>query len=159
MFIYSMRAGTLKFFSVIAISLAVLFTLMIFVDPIEAVTTSGEEAETVNFSKIKTEEDRKNFLSEFGWQTSGDAQDIVEFVIPEQFDRIMLGYNEIQKSQGLDLCRYTKKKVVRYTYEITNYDGYEGKVYANLIMYKNKVIAADVCSADPFGFVHGLKKQ
>ena len=45
MFIYSMRAGTLKFFSVIAISLAVLFTLIIFVDPIEAVTTSGEEAE------------------------------------------------------------------------------------------------------------------
>ena len=159
MFIYSVRASTLKFFSVIAISLAVLFTLMIFVEPLETVSAQEESVETISYSKVKTEEDRKNFLSQFGWQTSGDATEIVEFVIPAEFDRIMLGYNEIQKSQGLDLGRYAKKKVTRYTYEISNYDGYEGKVYANVIVYKNKVIAADICSADPFGFVHGLKKQ
>ncbi len=158
MFIYSMRASTLKFFSVIAVSVAVLLALMLLVEPIGAVSASAESVEVVNYSKIKTEEDRKNFLSSFGWQVSGDAIEIEQFTVPSELDRIMLGYNEIQKSQGLDIGRYTKKKVTRYTYEVTNYEGYEGKVYANLIMYKNKVIAADISSADPFGFVHGLTK-
>lgn len=158
MFIYSMRASTLKFFSVIAVSVAVLLALMFFIEPAGTVSASAESVETVNYSKIKTEEDRKNFLASFGWEVSGDAVEIGQFTIPSELDRVLLGYNEIQKSQGLDIGRYTKKKVTRYTYEVTNYQGYEGKVYANLIIYKNKVIAADICSADPFGFVHGLTK-
>lgn len=160
MFIYSMRASTLKFFAIVAVCVCVLFTLMMMVDPVSAVnaTEEQENVEVVNYSKIKTEDDRKEFLSRFGWKTSGDAFEVVEFVMPKEFDRMLLGYNEIQKSQGLDLGKYAKKKVTRYTYEITNYDGYDGKVYANLIVYKNKVIAADICSADPYGFVHGLKK-
>jgi len=78
--------------------------------------------------------------------------------VPEQFDKIFSAYNEIQKSQGLDLSKYKGKKVYRYTYEITNYDGYSGTVYANILVYRNKVIGGDVCSADIKGFMHGLNK-
>ena len=86
--------------------------------------------------------------------------------MPENFDRVMLGYNEIQKAQGLDLSRYAKKKVTRYTYEVTNYaelqpedaEPYHGAVYANLLIYRNRVIGADISSADPTGFVEELVK-
>ncbi len=157
MFIYSIKAGTVRFVAVIVLSIAVLLALAAFVEPIQAV--NAEDVEVINYAKIKTEDDRKEFLSQFGWKTAGDAVEIVEYSVPAEFDRVLLGYNEIQKSQGLDLGRYCKKKVTRYTYEISNYDGYEGKVYANVIVYKNKVIAGDICSADPYGFVHGFEKR
>jgi hypothetical protein len=55
-----------------------------------------------------------------------------------------------------DLSKYSKKTPNRYTYKITNYPSYEGTVYANIIVYKDKVIAGDICSADAKGFMHTL---
>ena len=75
-----------------------------------------------------------------------------------EFDKVFAAYNELQKGEGLDLARYKGKKVMRYTYKITNYEGYSDPVYANLLIYKNKVVGGDVCSADPNGFAHGLSK-
>ena len=34
----------------------------------------------------------------------------------------------------------------------------EDAVYANLLIYKNRVVGADVCSAKLEGFMHGLAK-
>jgi hypothetical protein len=71
---------------------------------------------------------------------------------------VFTGYNEIQKRQGLDLSKYKKKNVMRYTYEVKNYKDYDGTVYANIIVYRNKVIGGDICSADVTGFIHGFEK-
>ena len=60
---------------------------------------------------------------------------------------------------GLDLSRYKRKDVMRYTYEVIGYPGYNGVVYANLLIYKNKVIGGDICSADVNGFVTSLKGE
>ena len=158
MFIYSVRASTLKFFGAIALSLVVLITLLTLVEPTSVAAGGEVYTEAVNYSGIKTEDDVVEFLSRFGWNVSGEPINEKSFTLPENFDRVLIGYNEIQKEQGLDLSKYKKKKVTRYTYEIVNYENYEEKVYANVIVYKNKVIAADICSADPKGFVHGLKK-
>jgi hypothetical protein len=76
--------------------------------------------------------------------------------MPKEFDRVLAGYNEIQKSQGLDLARYAGKKVTRYTYEIKNYDGYDGTVYANLIIYRGKVVGADLTGVGDEPFVKAL---
>ena len=54
--------------------------------------------------------------------------------------------------------KYKKKEVVRYTFTVTNYDGYEGKVYANVLTYRNRVIGGDICSAGVSGFIHGFQK-
>ena len=69
----------------------------------------------------------------------------------------MNSYNEVQKSQGLDLSKFKGKTAMRYTYSITNYPDYSGTVYANVIIYKNRVIGGDVCSADVEGFIHGFE--
>jgi hypothetical protein len=98
-------------------------------------------------------------LSQFVYAVDASPIESVEVVIPKEFDKVFAAYNELQKGEGLDLVRYKGKTAMRYTYTVTNYEGYDDVVYANLITYKNKVIGADICSADPSGFAHGLTKK
>lgn len=160
MFIYSLRANTVKFFGVICVALIALITLIAFIPAYEPdVATSGNVAEqvSVSYSKIKTNEDRIKFLSQFGWEVDAQPIEEKEVVIPAEFDKIFAGYNQIQRAQGLDLGKYKKKKLMRYTYNVTNY-GTEGTVYANLLVYRNRVVGGDICSSDAGGFVQGFEK-
>lgn len=161
MFIYSLRASTLKFFAVICVSLVALITMIAFI-PAYGTDGDGYVASSkdmdVEYDGVKTGEDRIEFLKQFGWEVKADPKESVEVTIPAEFDKVFTGYNEIQRRQGLDLSKYKKKKVMRYTYEITNYEGAEGTVYANLLIYRNRVIGGDVCSADTGGFIHGFEK-
>ncbi len=157
MFIYSLRASTIKFFAVICVSLAAVITLIAFVPAYGegiAVSKDGE----IDYTGVKSNEDRIDFLKQFGWEVNSEPVQTKEVTIPSEFDKIFTGYNEIQKRQGLDLSDYKKKKVTRYTYEITNYEGEDGKVYANILVYRNRVIGGDICSADVTGFIHGFEK-
>jgi hypothetical protein len=156
MFIYAVRARSVKFFAVLLVALAVLLGILLGGGSVPA----SAKAQEINFSGIKTEEDRIAFIKSAGVEINPDkAAEEASFVMPERFDRVMLGYNEIQKRQGLDLSKYAKKKVTRYTYEVKNYDGYEGIVLVNLLVYRNKIIGCDVCSSDPEGFVEPLIKM
>lgn len=161
MFVYTCRAGTIRFFAVIVLAVAALAALVIFVpayQPVSAGADSSDEAVRISYDRIKTNEDRVKFLSQFGYEVSEDPIETVEITLPEKFDKVYAGYNELQKAQGLDLSRYRRKTVMRYTYEVKNYDGYNGgKVLANVIVYRGRVIGGDVCSADPQGFVHGFE--
>lgn len=164
MFIYSLRASTLKFFGVVCVALVSLITLIAFIptytagDPNLDTDTSAQTV-SINYEKIRDNEDRVEFLSQFGWEVEDDPLETVEVVIPTEFDTVFAGYNEIQKTQGLDLSKYKKKTVTRYTYEVTNYPGYAGTVHANVIVYRNRVIGGDICTADMDGFIHGFEKK
>ena len=54
--------------------------------------------------------------------------------------------------------KYQNKKVTRYTYLATDYEDFSGEVFVNLIIYKNTVIACDISSTSPDGFVKPLIK-
>jgi len=158
MFICTVRANTLKFIGVVSVAVLSLALLILFIPTYEPITTSAI-AETVaqyNYEKIKTEADVRGFLEQFGWQVSESPLEQVTIRIPNQFDKVMNAYNELQKSQGLDLSKYKDKDVIRYTYQITNYPDYSGTVFANVILYKNKVIGGDICSSDVTGFISGF---
>lgn len=155
MFIYSLRASTLKFFCVVALSVAALFGLMLFVPQYEAAEATVAD-ETVCYTNIRTNDDRIAFVAQFGYTVAPEPIESCEFTVPEEFDRVLAGYNEIQKQQGLDLSRYRKKTVTRYTYTVTDHPNATGTVYVNLIVYRDRVVACDICSADPNGFVEGL---
>ena len=144
MFVYSLKASTLKFFGIICVAMVALITLIVFIPTYDSDTGDVPTGATVNYSKIKTDEDRIAFLKQFGWEVNPVAVEVKETKIPKEFDTVFNTYNEIQKRQGLDLADYKGKSITRYTYEITNYDGYDGTVYANVIIYKNKVIGGDV---------------
>ncbi|MBR2906680.1 MAG: DUF4830 domain-containing protein [Clostridia bacterium] len=159
MFVYSFRASTAKFFAVVALALTTLVLLIVFVPTYAATTEDGTVAGEVayNYTKIKSDADRRSFLAQFGWETAEGVIAECEVTIPSDFDKVFAAYNEIQKEQGFDLSKYKKKTVMRYTYEITNYEGYEGTVYVNLLLYRNRVIGGDICSADVSGFICGLE--
>ena len=160
MFIYSMRASTIKFCGVLCVALVALITLIAFVPAYGSDVSDASTGKTVdyNYENIKTNDDRVEFLGQFGWQVKADAKAEEEVVIPEEFDKVFSGYNEIQRRQGLDLSKYKKKTVMRYTYEVTNYPGYDGTVYANILVYRTRVRGGDICSADISGFLHGFEK-
>ena len=149
MFIYSIRASTVRF-------LGFLLLLVLLVTGIALSGGDGAVAASaggqVVYSGIRSNEDRVAFIEGFGILVDDTPVEEVAFTMPEDFDRVILGYNELQKKQGLDLAKYQRKKVTRYTYKVTNFDS-EGEVYANLFVHRGKIIACDVCSADPEGFV------
>lgn len=167
MFIYSFRASTLRFFAVVAVAAAALVALIVFVPAYDGESTyrggaAADAALKINFDNVKTNEDRIAFLGQFGYQVGGEPVESADVTVPSDFDRVFSGYNELQKAQGLDLSKYKGKTVTRYTYEVTNYPADAnpsgGKVWANIVVWRGKVIAGDVCSADPSGFIHGLEK-
>ncbi len=153
MFIYSVRAGTLKLFGFIVLTL-VLTVGVLLLGGDKAVEAAGS-AEGIDYSGVKTNEDRVKFIEQFGIKVADDPIEDESFAMPESFDRVILGYNELQKKQGLDLSKYSKKRVTRYTYKVENYD-YDGEVYANLFIWRGRVIGCDISSADPEGFVAPL---
>ena len=157
MFIYSFRASTLRFFALLVLAAGALAALIIFVPAYEAEGYSDTAAK-ISYDKIETNDDRIAFLAQFGYKVSGEPIESVELTLPDDFDRVFSGYNELQKAQGLDLAKYKGKTVTRYTYEVDGYPGHEGeKIYANLIVRKNRIIAGDICSAEPSGFIHGFE--
>lgn len=150
MFIYSVRASTLRFFGVLAITVCLLVGIMAVsgADSVSAMSNS-----TYLFSDINKKEDRIEFLSQFGIRVKPDSEKEESFTLPETLDRVLLTYNEIQKSQGLDLSGYCRKKVQRYTYEVENYKDSGMTVYANVIVYRHRVIGGDISAMGEGGFV------
>ena len=158
MFVYSCKASTLKFFGVIGIALITLVALVFFI-PSTSISTTKEIAlmnEKISFDNVKSSSDAVKFLSQYGWTVIDTPVEECEIVIPAEFDKVITSYNEIQKQQGLDLSKYAKKTAQRYTFKVTNYPGYEGTVYANVITYRGNVIGGDICTADAKGFIHTL---
>lgn len=155
MFVYSFRLSTVKFIVVATLSVAALFCLVAFVPtyPDDSAATSA-----IVYSGVESGEDCAEFVRQFGWEIGETPVEEKSVTVPETFDETYETYNELQKKQGLSLNRYKGKEVTRYTYRITNYPDYDGTVYVNLLVYKNRVIGGDVGSAEAGGFIHGFAK-
>ena len=159
MFIYSMRAGTIRFFGVVCLALLTLVALIAFVPELQPVSAeSGENAEVIRYDSVKSNEDRLAFLAQFGWEVEKTPTESTTVAIPAEFDKVFAEYNELQRRQGLDLSSYASRTVERYTYTVKNYEGYDGKVEANLLIYRGRVIGGDICAASATGFIHGFSK-
>ena len=157
MFIYSVKASTLKLLGCVIAAALILTALVVFLPEAPSVTVSADNGKTV-YTDAKDNEGRIRFLSQFGWTVANEPIEEKKVTVPSEFDTVFAGYNELQKLQGLDLSRYKRKEVVRYTYEVTNYEGYEGKVLANLLIYRGRVIGGDICTESAEGFIHGFLK-
>ena len=136
MFVCTVRASTVKFFAFVLATVALMIGLIIIgrQDSVLAMSDSTE----IRFDGIKENSDRIAFIESFGVKVKEAPTEEKTFRIPSDFDKVVSGYNEIQKKQGLDVSKYTRKKITRYTYEVTNFNS-EGKVYANLFIYRNRI--------------------
>lgn len=152
MFIYSIRASTLRLFGIILLGLVLTFGVILSIGG-ERTVAVGSNAE-IDYSGIKTREDRIAFMEKYGVRVDEASESEEKFRMPADFDRVILGYNELQKRQGLDLSKYKGKRVTRYTYRLSDGDG-----YANLFVYRGKIVACDISSASPDGYVLPLTQN
>lgn len=155
MFVYTLKASGLKFFAVIAVSVALLLTA---VSVLPAVSASSDAAfVTTDYKNISNEEDMAKFLSAFGYEVEKQPISTYEIEIPEEFNSVYEKYNAIQRAQGLNLKRYAGKDATAYVFKVTNYE-FNGDVFATLFVRNGRIIAGDICSKDNEGFVHGFEK-
>ena len=158
MFIYSVRVGKIRLIAMAALSVA-LIAVLVFLIPSYGTAAVFASDGTKVYTGVKNNEGRVAFLRSFGWEVESEPNESVNVTVPEEFDSVFSGYNDLQKLQGLDLSRYKKKTVTRYTYTVKNYEGYDGAVYATLLVYRGKVVGGDICSAEADGFIHGFSKD
>ena len=157
MFIFSVRASSVKFVAALILALAVTVGILA-LGGREAVFASAKTEDGISFAEVQSKEERIAFLRAFGIEVNPESEAADDFTMPEDFDRVLLGYNEIQKRQGLDLSKYAKKKVSRYSYEVLNCTESDQPVIANMLVWKGRVIACDYSSASPDGFVRPLSE-
>ena len=127
--------------------------------PIQVAGESAEQAQSIRYDKINGAADGVTFLAQFGWEVDPAPVEESSISIPTEFDKVFAAYNELQRTQGLDLSAHAGRTVQRYTYRVTNYEGYEGTVLANLLVSRGRVIGGDVCSAEQNGFLHGFERR
>ena len=153
MFIYTAKFSKKKAV-IFLLLLAVVLCLIIVLAGHHDMEKSADDA----FSQAaETNERRVEYLNSFGWEVSDEPVEEQQIVIPKEFSSVYDEYNEIQKKQGFDLADYAGLDAVRYTYEVRNYPDYSGRVCANLILYKGRVIAGDIQATALDGFIHGLE--
>ena len=150
MFVVTMKFNKQLFFVCCAMILALL-----------GITISAVVSKPVAVSAaamiVKNTEDRVSFLSSFGWTVDSEPYEVVEVVIPSEFDEVYKNYNELQEEQGYDLRDYCGKRLKRWTYQITNYPGRtDDTIFANIYIYEDQVVAGDVTCTSLMGFMHGL---
>ena len=155
MFVCTLKASGLKFFAAVAVSVAVLSTIIAVLPGVGAETDVAFV--NTDYSHISDVNDMAEFLKGFGYEIDPEPVEVFDVTIPGDFDAVFEKYNEIQRSQGLNLKRYSGKNATVYTYKVTNY-GNDADVFATLFILNQRVIAGDVCSHAGEGFVHGFKK-
>ena len=93
-----------------------------------------------------------DYIKSSGWYINENR-----FTIPKEFDSVYDAYNKIQQKSGFNLENYKGISVCRYTYLVLNhkYSG-EDKVFINVFVYKNEIIAADISSNGKNSFIYEL---
>ena len=114
MFVYTLKASGLKFFTVVALSVGLLATAIGILPTVTAATDVASV--TTDFKNVSTEDDMVRFLNGFGHEVENEPPKVYEIVIPEQFNSVYEKYNEIQRAQGLNLKRYAGKDATAYVF-------------------------------------------
>ncbi len=155
MFVCTVKASSIKFFTAILFSAAVLVGIVAIIPVIDS---AGEVAvAALDYKGVATVEEQVSFLEDLGYKADPNPVFSDEVIIPEEFDSVYEEYNALQKSQGLNLEKYKGKTVMRYTY-VLNEEG-ESKSYATLLIYKNRIIGGDITTLGENGTVSGLERD
>lgn len=156
MFVISMKSEKLKKYLIIA--LVCTLTIIGGIISVSKDSTPAAKVGGVNM-RASTSEERIAFFSQFGYDISEDPLEVKEVIIPTEFDETYKKYNDIQKSQGLDLSKYQGKRVKMWSYAIKNYPGYEtadGTIRGNILVYEGVVIGGDISNIELNGFMVGF---
>lgn len=102
---------------------------------------------------------RVKFLTDLGWEVTASPTESMQVRIPKESTEVFDRYNQLQKSQGYDLSKFSGKTVMRYVYRINNYPGATEPVYATLLVHKDQIIGGDITDTAPGGKIQGFAKH
>ena len=85
-------------------------------------------------------EDRLRFLSSNSISCQNEPCEIVDVIIPTEFNSIYQKYEALQKACGFSLENYKGECVKKYSYKILN----RKNAVAELLVFENKIIGASV---------------
>lgn len=93
-------------------------------------------------------------VREMGYDdVSETPYEVVEFMIPQEFNDVYIRYNELLKTAGYDLSAYKGKKCKRYTYLIPSQNA-----RANIIVHNGVIIGGDISSITLDGIMIPIEK-
>lgn len=116
----------------------------------------GGGKDTVTTASVTSNDDRVQFLSNYGWEITTSPVESCQVRIPADSSEVFDRYNTLQKSMGYDLSDYAGTTVMRYVYEVKNYPGATEPVYATLLISKNQVIGGDVTDTAAKGAIRSF---
>ncbi len=106
----------------------------------------------------ESEEERAEFLSSFGLIVD-ELLSEKEIIIPDEFSPLYEEYNALQKRQGLDLENFKEKTATQYIYSLSDCDIEGEKAYADILVYKGRVIAGHLTSYLQNGKMNTFMKE
>ena len=158
MFIFTAKLNRKRAIAII-IALAIILCAAILFAGLRDKNSSNPVTKIVSTAGIKTNDDRVNYLQSFGWKVKAEPVDEQEIVIPREFSDVYKNYSVLQKKQGFELAKYGGMEAKRYTYSVLNHPSGESGIVADIIVYRNNIIAGDVQSVAIDGFMHGLNEN
>ncbi|MBQ3573994.1 MAG: DUF4830 domain-containing protein [Clostridia bacterium] len=93
------------------------------------------------------------YIRACGYTADTSPAEVSYISVPETLDAVYSAYNAIIKEAGFDLNEYAGKTVTRYSYSVQNYDSSNTAVRINILVYRKKIIAADISSLSKDGFI------
>jgi len=96
----------------------------------------------------------KAFFKNYGFEISETVLESAKITLPSALTPVYENYNRIQALSGMDISPYLGKTVRRYTYAVLNFPfETNSPVRANVLIYKGKIIAADLMTVNSDGFM------
>lgn len=92
--------------------------------------------------RVSDKEETEKFFAQFGLAVDFTNCTEKEIIIPNEFDSLYEEYNNLQKSQGLDLSKYKGRTAQQRIYPIITESGQE--FYAVLIVINDKVVGGHI---------------
>ena len=74
---------------------------------------AGVEKVSPSPAKVRSNADRVEYLSEYGWEVSPEPLSTEELLIPKEMDESYQEYLDLQMGQGFDLTQYAGRRVKR----------------------------------------------
>lgn len=161
MFVFSFKASSIKIFCILCVCIIAGSLIIAFMPDAGYALNVNKNQLVKELEKIsvKNNSGRIEYLNALGFSVNEKPKNSATVTVPEIFDAPTEKYNELQKSQGFTLEKYKGKKVKSYTYTVTSLPDEtnfgDNEMLATIIVYNNKVIAADL-SCEKLGLVSGV---
>ena len=156
MFIFTTKFNKKKAVLAVLVLAAILIGIILIAGSVDRSKSNAKETAALS-AVVKNNDQRVKFLNSLGWEVDKKVLEEQKVVIPRDFSDVYKRYNQIQIAQGFDLMKYGGIEATRYTYKVLNYPDATGNVVADIIIYRNEVIAGDVQSNALDGFMVGLR--